>query len=149
MTVIVGHRDGWMVADMMSSIHNNIFMVDKIVKLTHGLLASAGHSLLKQVIKPKADTLEQLLTYVRDTKNDNQIIYVGRDRALLYIADQGITYDPPLDFWASGSGQDMVLGYLAGKYSGCTVLPEHAQEAIAWAAQFNNTFSACSTVARL
>lgn len=124
MTLIIGHRDGWMVADQMTAFHNERapIVVEKIVNLGYALLAASGESGFRQhaakALKGKTarTIVPAIVKHIKDTSQDIQVLIVTKSRRMCFIDEKGCVYDlkPEQDWWAIGSSRDTAKGFLAG-----------------------------------
>lgn len=163
MTAIAVHRDGWIVADTLSTIGptKGPFVVHKILDYGHTLIAAAGTSAFKQrfndEIKPSQKKTAKLLKkaliqYIRETQPDIEAVLVNTDGDICKFDSQACEF--PLmdghDFIAIGSGGSEVLGWLAAcKHKTGKVTPADAVNAIQYSASVVITVSPDVDVAHL
>lgn len=162
MTVIAASRDGFMVADTLSTLSGywkGPFETHKILDFGHTLLGSAGDAIFRQhafkLLKGCTTPTSLLEKLVKIIKNDgfleNQFIAVTKDRDLYTI--HGGTVLPlkaGIDFYAIGSGGDLILGYLGSTLNHAgKVTAVDAVDAIRFGAQYTVTINAEVDVVQL
>lgn len=149
MTVIIGHIDGWMVADTLMLHGNDRHTACKILKFDNCLIGVSGLSVVKQLLRKKIgdkDPLEGTAEYLQEHNMECDVIHVGNNKNVTLITGNGTIIVPKGKYWVIGSGMDLVLGYLAGRKKGGLVEPNDAVEAIKFAAAMNNSVNAQTTM---
>jgi hypothetical protein len=150
MTLIIGHRNGWMVADRRSRFGECVRPIDvsKIINIEGvALVAAAGNSGFGQLASTElashggdADVLiGSLSKYIRDNTPDINLLVVTRAGRLCIIDEKGVVYDfkPKQLWWALGSSDDMAIGWLAcweRMMSGMDMPPDTAVRALEYCA---------------
>lgn len=175
MTCIIGHRDGWMVADVAHTFNDHTTCPcyqSKVwragVRPAEGeripwqltmLWATCGASVLKDLVldhlsehQDKSPVVEISKVFRQNPdKGEALIVTAGGD--IFHIASSGAILNITGDYWAIGSGYQAALGYLRGVRhqgdKGKPVTIEDAQQAIAMAAMLNHDVSPSSTFDQL
>lgn len=178
MTAIVAHRDGWMVADL--ACRANLWVIpvaeNKIVRFgEHSLVAAAGlsgfrqeseeiqkeHSAHRLNMPGPKELIKSLCAFMltHSTRKDDdqrQLLMVTKDRQLIGINQMGIVdrYSDDEQYWCSGSGDELCLGFLAGlqhkhpeRHIG--ICAQDAVEAIRFASKYQLGVSYASTTEHL
>src|SRR5690349_6366504 len=149
MTVIVGHRKGFMVADTLSTLGGNWKTpapTHKIMDYKHTLLGIAGDSGFQQVVHPylvgckTPDKLKDVLfEYCQENAQQEYLFVMVNNQNELFYGVGGFYKEisPELDYFAVGSGGDLTQGYLGAieKLKG-DVTVEYTVDAIKHACRF-------------
>jgi ATP-dependent protease HslVU (ClpYQ) peptidase subunit len=153
MTCIIGHRDGWMVADRRISARGWIgpYDVRKIAKTSYhdtalvgvaGTMALLGpvHKTVNDCGMNEEELLSKLSSMLRDRedKQDATFLVLTREH-LIEVDPAGGLFWLDTDLWAIGDGAPAALGYLRGMERGGVkgLIPAHAEEAIAFSGKLN------------
>jgi ATP-dependent protease HslVU (ClpYQ) peptidase subunit len=140
MTAIVVHRDGWAVADHRAIVGNNWILPTvnpKVRVYPNVIVGMAGASgwcwteLDKQNPKEvSAMSIAQAMNQAHD--GDYGALLVTIDRGLMFTSGTGELEHLNTKFWAIGSGDEFVLGYLRAleRVLGGDITPAHAVMAI-------------------
>lgn len=142
--MLVGHKDGWLVADKMSTYMGTTFTTNKLIPLgKQAIIGIAGETSLKfkvpvAKLTRSKDLIKALCDFMDSTSNGSLMVLVRKGHRPLLITDDGAWLEAPHDYWAIGSGGDLVTGYLAG-HGRCDV--NVARAAVSWASQFTPSIS--------
>jgi hypothetical protein len=151
MTCIIGHRDGWMVADVAHSFTDLTRVPCYTSKLCHWALpaaagrikimwATCGSAVLhdKTVRAVEDDAIQELTAVFRAHPGEGEALVVCGTGDLYHIASSGALMRLTAEYWAIGSGYQAALGYLRGQHEGLSeahVTIEEAKRAIGFASE--------------
>lgn len=145
MTCIIGHRDGWMVADRRATFHDtrvSSFRPEKIVRARDALLALEGMAGVVWRMAPAVWSATPVHEFARliSEHGEDQVSGIAVWRGDVWTV-QGcgeMRRVDRADYWCTGSGQELAHGYIAGAVAHDrrvgTLL---AVEAIGFASQWN------------
>ncbi len=150
MTCIIGHRDGWMVADVAHSFTDltrcpcyTSKVLFYAVPNTGGRMkfiwASCGNSVLydKTATAIREDSpspLGDLAGVFREFRNEGEALVVCSSGDIYQISTSGALLKMEAEYWAIGSGYQAALGFLRGQGHDAVSIND-AKQAIAFAAE--------------
>lgn len=143
MTAIIAHRSGWMCADRRQTFNGALIGPYRTEKIRRGqgiLVAAAGNDVMKDLIgealeaAPASGQLRAVVELFRANGKEQEAhaLAVTAD-GICEITSTGALWWLTSEWWAIGSGFELVLGYLQGASGARPVTPEMAAEAIAFA----------------
>jgi hypothetical protein len=148
MTAIIAHRSGWMVADRRQTFNGSLIGPYRTKKIRRGqgiLVWTAGNGVFQDLVQealdsaPASGQLRAVVELFRARGNELHVhgLAVTAD-GICEITSSGALCWLTSEWWAIGSGFELVLGYLQGASGARAVTPELAAEAIAWASTRTN-----------
>lgn len=160
MTVIVGHRKGFMAADsltLMNELWKTPVPTQKIYDFKHTLLAFAGDAGFRQWAEPRLKTKtasklkESLIQLCQDNATASYQFLLVNNRSELLYGSAGFWKDvSDLEYYAIGSGGDIVQGFVGGvEAADKEITSDVFQAAIIHGAMFNNTINDVVNVAHI
>lgn len=127
MTVIVGHKDGWMVADTREMIQDEVLptVAKKIQKIgTHSIVGAAGdagfHTFAIEALQDASEDVNRAIPVISEWlrkesgESDYYVVLVNHKRELWLIDSHGAASQVTEDFTAIGSGGLPTEMYLKG-----------------------------------
>ena len=143
MTAIVAHRSGWMVSDRRQTFNGSLigpYRTDKIKRGEGILVACAGNGVFIDLVgevldaAPASGQLRAVVELFREKgKTLEAVALAVTAEGIAEITSDGALLWLTSEWWAIGSGFELVLGYLQGASQTRPVTPEMAAEAIAFA----------------
>lgn len=121
MTLIIAHRDGWMVADRRTTFDGGLIGPYRINKIKRGrslLVASSGNGvfadLILEALAPSPpDEFRAVVQVFRDRGSEiGGHALALMDRGIFELTSRGGAVQLDADFWAIGSGYQFALGWL-------------------------------------
>lgn len=173
MTCIIGHRDGWIVADVAHTFNDfttcpcyrskvwraGVTVGDSVPKQLTALWATCGSSVLSDLVcerlgeNPDKSPVVEIAKVFRANPDKGEALIVTHGGDIIHIASSGAILYITGEYWAIGSGYQAALGYLRGvrhlRDKGEPVTIEDAQHAIGMAAALNHDVSPSSTFDQL
>lgn len=149
MTLIIAHRDGWMVADRRTVFEDCLIGPYRVNKIKRGralLVACAGNGVFADLVgdalaPSPPDELRALAQLFRDKGSDigGHALALTRD-GICEITSRGGVVHLDADYWAIGSGYPFALGYMQGRSAAgtCPVDTALAVDAINFVATLVN-----------
>lgn len=147
MTCIIGHRDGWMVADQRVTFGPIIgpYEVRKIKRGPGILVGTAGESLFGSLVQDAMESgniapgVKGIVDLVRGLSEPEGNAMVLTRGGIWEVDSAGCSYRIESPWWAIGSGNELAQGWLAAVSDMRPVTLRDAQAAIAFAAtRLNN-----------
>lgn len=118
MTLIIGSKAGWMVADRRALHQGETWPIEvhKIHSYSEYLIASSGDSairsrLAKEIANSENRPVETIIERARAGAVCSDVLLVGKDRLELFM-DNGHREIISSDWWCIGSGAHIAYGYL-------------------------------------
>lgn len=148
MTLVIAHRDGWVVSDLRAmEADRTVFpgKVQKATRLSNTIIGSAGAWSFHQRMAPvltdirnnESEAISMLSSYLMarfDEGNDINMdfLVVNRKRELTYMDSTGAYLAVEGDFHCIGSGSVAGWAYLTAvqRTGNGKILPMHAEQAI-------------------
>lgn len=161
MTVAVAHRNGWMVADTLTT-QGGMFTAPwechKILNFGHSMVVFAGNAtVLYKAEKALKGTktaekfMDRLQAFCGESGQGNECMMINKD-GLLACFDEGCFFPlgPDEQWYAIGSGSTHTLGWLGAVQAiKGQVTPEDVAEAVQFTLKYNITINGELDVAYL
>ncbi len=154
MTLIIAHRDGWMVADRRTVFDDCLIGPYRVSKIKRGrsiLVACAGNGVFADLVEEAlgaspVDELRAVAQVFRDKGDIGGHALALTPDGISEVTSKGGVVHLAAAYWAIGSGYPFALGYMCGRSMAgtCPIDAALASDAINFAATFvNNVGDGC------